>query len=816
MKSTSTVWPALLLIIFMSGNLFAQSENKTLGTGSVTGKVMDSILKEPIPYASVSVNTLKPALVTGSVTTESGEFKILGLDDGKYLLQIQFMGYEPVSKEINIDATHRELNLGTINLQAVAAELDAVNVVAERTTIEQRLDRKVITVGKDLTTSGPTASDIMNNVPSVSVDQQTGALSMRGNSNVQVMVDGKLSNIPAAQLLKQIPSASIKKIELITNPSAKYNPDGMSGIINIILHKDANIGFNGDVSTGLSYDENPIFTSGINLNYRNGKLNFYTNYSNNFEKEHNLGNIFRPADGSDQEFDFLSDSKSHLLKAGVDYYLNEKNTVSFFVNRNSYNGDNFGDANILYPNNARNFSQLFLDQNANHSEQYNLDYKINFAKDGHTLELEVDQNNYKDHATTDFDFSGATPLHDYQDLVNTKRDRSTINLDYINPLSDDSKLELGAQAILFGTEISFNSTGLSYNAQGNLVPTRATAFNYDRDIYSLYATYGKEYEKWSYQVGVRAEQAKVVADTNTVNAFKNDYFELYPSAYITYNPSEKNQYQISYSRRVDRPGISQVNPIRQFSTPLITQYGNTSLEPQFTNSLEVNYTRKLDKGSLTGSVFYRMIEDELNQAFFIDRFNLDRVILTYDNFDNTFSYGVELSSNYKPTDWWNFNASFDLYYQSQRGLSEQLDPAIENPTAADIMLVTRTVKNTAYNIRMSNNFQLTEKLTLSAFGMYRGLNKGLQFTGKPMFMVNTGLRYELWDGAGTVSVNYNDIFNTMNARFTGNYPYTQIGRFDWESNTIYVGLNYRFGKTDFKPKRRKQRETNEQSGGGVF
>lgn len=803
------------LVLFISlNNLFAQPA-QTEATGSVIGKVIDKDLDEPIPYASVSINTAQDVL-SGTVTTDSGEFEITGLPDGNYTLKIQFMGYESFSKTIAINKAHRSLQLGIIPLKTLTAELDAVNIVAERTTIEQRIDRKVINVGKDLTTSGATASDIMNNVPSVSVDQQTGALSLRGNSNVQVMVDGKLSNIPPAQLLKQIPSTSIKKIELITNPSAKYNPDGMSGIINIVLYKSANIGFNGDISTGLSYDENPVFNSGINLNYRNGKLNVYTNYSNNFGKYHNPGNIYRPDENSDQILDFLSDEKSHLIKAGIDYYINDHHTLSFFVNRNSYNGFDEGNVDIIYPDASRNLFQLFVNESANHSEQYNLDYKINFKKEDHSLELEIDQNNYKDGVTSSFDFSGRTPLRDYIDLIGTQRQRSTISLDYVNPLHDDAKLEFGAQAILFSTDVGYSSTGFSFNASGNLVPTRSTAFNYDRDIYALYATYGKNYEKWSYQMGIRAEQAEVVADTNAISAFKNDYLEFYPSAYVTFNPSEKNQYQVSYSRRVDRPGINQVNPIRKFSTPLITQYGNTDLTPQFTNSFEANYTRKLEKGSITGGIFYRVIEDQLNQAFFIDRFNLDRVILTYDNFDNTSSYGLELSSNYKPTAWWDFNASFDLYHQSQTGISEELNPNIEQPTAADIRLVERTIENTVYNVRMSNNFKLGEKLTLSAFGMYRGLNKGLQFTSKPMFMVNTGLRYEMWDGAGTVSLNYNDILNTMRSRFTGNYPYTQEGQFEWESNTIYLGINYRFGKTNFKAKKRKQRENNEQSAGGVF
>ena len=806
-----------LLILFATSTVKAQPKPTEVVTGSVKGVVMDSTLNQPIPYASIIISSGEDKIVTGGITNDDGSFNVEKIPEGNYNLKVQFIGYESFNHAISINRQNRDWDLGVVNLVPVASELDEVNIVAERTTIEQQIDRKVINVGKDLTTAGATASDIMNNIPSLSVDQQSGALTLRGNSNVQVMVDGKLSNIPTAQLLKQIPSTSIKKIELITNPSAKYNPEGMSGIINIVLHKNVNIGFNGDVNVGLSYEKNPKFNSGVNLNYRNGKFNFYSNYSNNFSVNSNYGNIYRPDDNSTQYFDIMDDDKSHLLKAGLDFYLNDKNTISVFTSQNRYNGENDGDVTILYPDNmSRNLTQLFTGENSNSSEQYNFDYKLEFEKEGHSIELEVDHNIYGGDEDSDFIFEGATPLSNYQDFVNTDRKRTTINLDYVNPLSESEKLEVGTQAILFNTDIGYSSTGLSFNGSGNLIPTPSTAFDYKRDIYSAYVTYGKNYEKWSYNVGARLERVNVAADTNSVRAFTNNYTQIYPSAFVTYNSSEKNQYQLSYSRRVDRPGVGQVNPIRQWSTPLITNYGNVNLQPQFTNSLEANYTRNMEKGSFTAGVFYRMIEDEINQAIFVDRFNLDRVILTFDNFENTSAYGFELSSNYKPFEWWSVNASFDLYNQTQKGLTETLDPAVENPTTEDIVMVTREIDNTAYNARIMNNFTVTKKLTLSAFGLYRGRAEGLQFKSKPMYFVNLGFRYSLWDDKGTFSINYNDIFNTMRARFSGKYPYSQIGEFNWESQTVFVGLSYRFGDSNFKAKKRKQREENEKSGGGIF
>ena len=807
------------LVVMLSICTFAFAKPNPDRNGSISGTVIDKNLQEAIPYVSVIIKDLNGEIITGGITDDLGEFTIEDIPDGKSNLFIQYIGYKTYTAEIEISKGSRKLKLGRIELEEDVEALDEVVVRAETSTIQQKLDRKVITVGKDLVTAGPTASDIMNNLPSVNVNPQTGEISMRGNSNVQVMVDGKLTNVPIAQLLKQIPSTAIKQVELITNPSAKYNPEGMSGIINIVLHKNVKLGVNGSASVGLTYEKQAKFNGSLDLNYRNGKFNIYGNYANNVSKNENYGHIYRPLDNSEQKFFFLDDSKSNIFKVGLDFYLNDNSTISFFTTQNLYEGKFSGDVDILYYDDPQfNQGQLFSSDGDNTSSTYNFDYKRDFEKEGHNIELEANYNDYNSDDAADFRFSGAAPIPNYEDFIDVESERLTMNLDYVNPLTETSKLELGAEARLYNTNQDYNSTGLSYNSIGDLIPTPSTKFDYTRDIYSAYATYGNKYEKWSYQAGLRVETVEVIADTNAVRSFSNDYVELYPSAYATYTPTEKNQYQVSYSRRVDRPGISQVNPIREWSTPLISSFGNTELQPQFTNSIEVNYTRSLEKGSITGGVFYRSINDEINRAVFIDRTNYNRVILTYDNFDNTSAYGVEVSSNYKPTKWWSFNASFDLYSQTQTGITETLqDPGDNPPTEEDIITQKVEVDNVAWNFRMFNNFSVTKNLTLSAFGFYRGENKGLQFEVEPMYFVNLGARYNLWDGKGTFSINYNDVFNTMKFAFEGSSPYPQHGEFNWESNTVYVGLSYRFGGGKYRAKSRKRRDDNEKSGsGGLF
>lgn len=783
--------------------------------GTIFGSVSDKVLNQPLPYVTVVVKSITGEVVTGGVTDDAGKFEIQKIPEGSYRVIIQYIGYKPYTTEIHLKKGNLKIDMGTILLEEDVAALDEVNIVAERSTIEQRLDKKVINIGKDLATAGPTASDIMNNLPTVNIDQQTGELSMRGNENVRVMVDGKLSNVPVAQLLKQIPSSSIKQIELITNPSAKYNPEGMSGLINIILHKNVNIGFNGTASVGLTFRENARFNAGLDLNYRHGKFNFYTNLGNNVSKQENGGLIERSLNNSREQVQFLDDSKSNLFKGGLDFYLNEKNTLSFFTNQNIYEGKGVGSSSVFYLDEpAWNQQQLFLFDNENISSQYNFNYKLNFEKTEHSLELEADYNTFSNETNGRYTFRGASPLENYSDNDETDRNQLTINLDYVNPISETVKVEAGAEARLFETNIDYASTGQSYNANGELVPTPATRFAYSRDIYSLYATFEKSFEKWSYQLGARVENVSVQADTNQVRAFTNDYFQVYPSAFVTYSVSEKNQFQLSYSRRVDRPGIDQVNPIREFNTPLISSYGNIKLEPQFTNSVELNYTRNLEKGNVTAGVFYRLVDHEINRAILVDRTNLDRSILTFQNFENTDFYGIELSGNYKPTKWWSFNTSFELYKRTQKGITEVFENPSETPSVDAIVTQVVAVDNITWNVRMSNNISVTKDFSLSAFGMYRAKNKGIQFEAEPFYFVNLGARYTLWDGRGTFSLNYNDVLNSRKFSFSGDTPYPQRGEFKNESNTIYVGLSYRFGGGDYKAKGRKNRDDNTTSGGG--
>ena len=430
--------------------------------GEISGRVIDSKLNTALPYVNIIIKSVSGDIITGGITDENGYFKITKIKENKVFVSIQYIGYTTLNRELTLDKETRKIDLGTLILEEDNSSLDEVTVIAETTSIQQKVDRKVITIGKDLAASG-TASELMIGIPSVNVDTQTGEISLRGNSNVRVMVDGKLSNVPTAQLLKQIPSTAIKSIELITNPSAKYNPEGMSGLINIVLHKNTMFGFNGNFSMRLAYERTPKFNSALNTNYRNGKINVYANYSNNISENKNHGNIQRSENNSEQLFKFNDDNKNHLLKFGIDYYINDKHTLSVFTSQNKTDAKNDGESNAIYLNNTLfNQTQFLFVDGDNSTSQYNFDYKINLDDEGHNIELEIDHNTFNSNNIADFSYPVGNST-DYLDFNKTERKRTTLNLDYANSINKNSKIELGIQANLFNSIIGYASTGDTYN-----------------------------------------------------------------------------------------------------------------------------------------------------------------------------------------------------------------------------------------------------------------------------------------------------------------------------------------------------------------
>lgn len=792
-------------------------------SGTLTGVAIDNALKQPMAYVNVSIFD-NDKLVTGGITNENGIFAIKDIPLKKVKVEITFIGYKKIIRELNFSENSKSINLNTVALEEDAIHLKGVEIISERSTIEQKIDRKVINIGKDIIASGNTASDILNNVPTVSVDAQTKEISLRGNSNVKILIDGKPSNIDAAQLLQQIPSSSIKQIELITNPSAKYNPEGMSGIINIILHKNSNEGFNGSINSGVTFGKTPKINTALNLNYKVGKVNFYTNYGLNHGKNNNYGFIESEKINNETRQDFNSTNKntSHLVKFGIDYYLDEKNTFSVYTNQNISRSSGGGLTTINYINPAFRDSDQFTNQHTKSNTQtYDFVYKHDFAKKDETLDFQANYSNTDNPDESTFDYIQENPFTNIITATDIQRDINylQLNVDYVNPLTESVKLEVGAE-----TRLQNIKNNLSENVAENsnlYIQDRDSNFDFTRNIHSFYTNIGKQWEKWSAQIGVRLEQYEIDGDfTNKVTSttlgenindnstISDKIFSVYPSLFFNYKATDKDSYNFNYSRRVDRPGIGQISPIREWSTPLVESRGNPSLEPQFTNSFEVNYTRIAKIGSITSGLFFRQINDEIGRVIYRNPSNIAQDILSYDNFENNHAVGVEVSANLKFAKWWSVNASTDAYFKTVKGTVENGNTGVQERGEVDV---------TVFNIRMSNNFVATKDLRFNLFGMYRGKDLGLQYERAAMYKMDIGTTYNILKGRGSITARLNDVFDTFNFAFNGDIPYRQQGQFNWESRTVYLGFNYNFGGGKNKALQRKQRDANEtQSSGGMI
>jgi outer membrane receptor protein involved in Fe transport len=797
----------LIMLLLLTAITSVHAQN----SGSVSGKVLEKSTNSPISYATVAIKEEGKTIASG-VTDDKGDFNLKNVPLKNYSLEIQYIGFKNYRTNLFFSDSKKEYAF-KVALEEEATQLKGVNIISERSTIEQKIDRKVITVGRDLTTAGASASEIMNNIPSVNVDQD-GKLSLRGNSNVRVLIDGRPSNIDPAQLLKQIPSTSIKKIELITNPSAKYNPEGMSGIINIILHKNANTGFNGSFNAGITFGKTAKYNNSLDLNYKVGKVNFFGSAGRNFGVYENKGHIDRLDTDLTQNLKITNDNDSRLYKIGMDYYINDNNTISVYTNQNSFDG--FGnvntDINYGLGSPIKNINQKSTYDGKNNNNTYNIAYKHIFKKEGHTLDVEGNFNDYKQPQIAYFDTkttdnTGNTLTSIYNDYIKDVRKNSTLNVDYVNPLNEKTTLEAGAEA-----RITRTTNDYSTENPATLPENRVSNYTYDIDIYSAYVTFGQKFKKFSYQLGARFESYKVQANLNNgFYKFDNDYITLYPSAYFTYNLNENNTFQFSYSRRVDRPSLEQTKPIREFSTPLVTSFGNPELRPQFTNSVEVNYTKTIGKSTFTAGVYVRSINDQISRALRPDEADPthQKQIMSFENYDHNTAYGFEMSANYKATKWLDIQPSIDFSSINQQGIVFNVDPITGDSSPFE-----KSINANSFNARLNANFKANKRLSFLLFGFFRGGVDGVQNNSHDMYKMDAGARYTLLDNKMTLSLRFNDVFDTMKYAFDATNPYPQRGEFKWESQTVYFGLSYNFGGGKNKSLQRKQREDNTNKGGG--
>ena len=801
----------------MSADLNVSNTEIKLAVGNVTGIIIGN---DGLGIANATVELLDEngKVIDSTFTEGDGSFVVENQAYGKYTLRITVGGESVYEQIVNISSD--SLDLGEIMVSTDVIQLGTTQARAEVSKIRTEIDKRVVEVGQDLVSAGATAGEVLNNIPSLTVDQQSGALSLRGNSNVRVFVDGKPSSQPVDQVLQQLPSNSIDKVEIITNPSAKYDPDGNSGIVNIITIKEQRKGYNVNTTLGYTRGANNRYNGSVNGNLNTGNVNLFGNYSTSFGKSNMAGKMLNIDEDIFQDFRLPSENRSHRFKAGLDWFISDKTAMTIYTNQNFSNMDMFNTSVLEYggiPGSLTDESNYLYD---NRGGDYSLNVSHEFEKKGHKIEFDGFLSSLDWTGDSEFNWQSARrgiedgdladALSNYDQYQTQEFNFSRFKLDYTLPVFEKGKIEAGMQYQTDDTKNQLLSSQILpvYHEDGTIgaVESQDIYFDFNRKILANYLNLGYQWEKIGLQLGLRHENVKedllteltgsadLPNDSESLNR-KENYF--YPSAFLTYQATENDQFSINYSRRVDRPGVWQLSPIRQWQTASVRQEGNPDLQPQFTDSYELGYMRTVGKrGSVNAAVFYRKIHDQMSRLIYQDEINPEILIMRNANVDDTESYGAELSWYLKNTNWWSMNGGVDLYNSKLKGFGPNN---------------TRLEKDfTAFTARLSNDFTLTDKLKMQLFTMYMGERAMLQGYSKPMFRQDIGLRYSFSNGKGTLSTRLSDIFNTFYARSITEMPVHQESTFRWESRTFYVGLTYNFGG---KVKTRADKQRNESESG---
>ncbi|NDK56808.1 outer membrane beta-barrel family protein [Pontibacter fetidus] len=825
----TSFYRSLFLLTFLT--LPAALSAQTTPSGKISGTLQDAVSKTPVGFANVVLLSARDSsLVTGATSDIEGKFILERVPEGRFMLRASMVGYPAkFVPNINITAASPTVSLGTIVISPTSTQLGEVQVTAERELVQYDLDKKVVNVSKDIAAQSGSVAEVMQNLPSVTVDID-GNVSMRGSQNVTILIDGKrsaLSNLT----LDQIPANLIESIELITNPSSKYNPEGTSGIINLVMKKEKKPGFHGSASvTAGTYDN---YNTSLNLNYRYFKWSLNGGYdyrqrtrpgtSNSFTTNYYLDTLDRTIDSTSYRLQHAkrnSTDVSHNFRFGADYYLNPKITLSGSAlyrfgqdeGRNTINYSFLDENRIQRSASIRNTT----DQEDEKAMGLTLGYRQTFDRKGQELTADVVFNTNVDDEISRFresDLASADLPEVQETLVDDGNYEFVANADYVHPISESSNLEAGFRSTFERLDEDSRFFNLD-NTTGQLVYDRELSnhFVYDEQVHALYANYNNKYKTISYQLGLRAEQTYTTSDQRTQNLISdNNYFSLFPTLFITNDFDDNNKVQFSYSRRINRPRSRFLNPFVDRSDIYNIQYGNPKLKPEFVNSLELGYLRYFGNASLNSTAFYRHTTDE------IERFRTPTTItitqmdeegneverevpaneITFLNLASNTSYGVELGVNYPVTNWWKLNGSIS-------GFRTEL-----NTTQNDTELSSSQI---SWNSKLNSTMTVWKDMDIQLSAFYRAPTADIQGRMEQMFSTDLGVKKDVWKKNGTISLRVSDLFNTRQFNFLSFGPeFRTESENRRQSRIIYLGFTYRLNSED---NQRNRRQNQDEQGGG--
>lgn len=774
-------------------------------SGIIKGLVVDSKTNEGMVYVNVViVNSTTQDFVKGTVTDETGSFEINSLQYGKYVARITLIGYTSVEKEFIISEAASSINLGTISIAEDAQLLGEVTVVGQRSQMQFQIDKRIFNAGQDIISTGGSVLDVLSNIPSVDVNMEE-EISLRGNTGVTVWINGRASGLSAenrSQILSQMPAANIDRVEIITNPSAKYNPEGTAGIINIIMKENTNKGYFGSIQG--KGDTNGAYGFDGNLNYNTDKLETSLSLSHRVNKSDLSGYSIRSNNdeqGVEQSFlnmdtEGTEEASSYLGTLGVTYHISPKIQLGF----NSYGFLEIEKVPETYTYSS-NMPENFLSSVRHVYEEddmkignVELNYRQKF-NDKSNLDVVVSRN-YLDlkglslfNQTSIFPEEKQTSGYQFHDQYVTIKTWE-IQADYVNEFGESNKLEAGYKGDLFARESTVETLSGSTSSTATPNNDLFNTYNFYQDVHALYTTFSKQINKFGFQVGLRGEYTTSEVHSfgfgeNTSNTpiFRNDYFNLYPSAYLSYQ-LDKNELQLNYSRRVSRPDRMHLNPFPDISDSTNIVTGNPYLTPQYANALELNYIHNWDNHILTASLYYRNINDVIQQISYMEN-NIMKT--TFENISNYTSTGAELIIKNKLIKRIDLTTSLNLFYNNLEGFSYL-------PQGADKPITGESMDGFSWTARMTANTLLPYDFLFQLTGNYNSRRVIAQGYTRPNGSFDIGLRKSFFDRKLNMTVTARNILHSRRAvNITSGTGFYQESMRSRSGFTLGVSLAYTFG-----------------------
>jgi outer membrane receptor protein involved in Fe transport len=789
------------IILFFSSAIFSQTGN----TGSIKGTVVDDSTRAPLEFVNVLLLVNEDSnSVSGTITDKSGRFEIDNVPAGKFFVKLSLIGYkERRTKSFIIDATHKKLNLGNVAMVMRPVNMNEVTVTAEKALLNNSIDRKVYNVESDVMSKSGSASEILQNVPSIQVDID-GNVSLRGSSNVRILVDGKTSQLMdknSAEVLQQMPANSIERIEVITNPSAKYKPDGTGGLINIVMKKNALPGVNGSVTANAGNKER--YNSSIRLNYKPDNFNVYGSYSIRKDNRNRFSTDLRTqTDASmnissyDQYLQSLASPLSQSGMLGMDYRMDESNT--FGISGNIFhNGFTRIDTTHNYLRNGAgmltgNYDRTRDDPEYENEYEMKGTYEHKFPGEDHALQAEFSASKSPEmednHYMNNYYFPATGQTWD-NTVIKQTDSRSQLSLDYTGPLDSLSKLEAGYAGEFNHNDFDYHADSLDA-ALGQFVTDngKSNRFLYDEYIHALYGTISRSFGALRIKAGIRPEL--VLRDVNLVtrdSAFTNNYFNIYPSIHFAYKLTEIAELQLNYSRRTNRPEGEDLNPFPEYRDPRNIQAGNPNLLPEYIHSLGLGCQFEYEHLTVLPGIYYRYTYNKFTTL--TEAIDDTTLLTTRKNLATDQSAGFELTASGNFGELFTANLSSNAFY-------EQIDAS--NLGYGDRKSVY------SWSGNMTVNAHLTKTLNWQINSSFNSARLTAQGENAPSYVVNTGIRQQLMDGRLSLTMTVADIFRTQKRELDLNTPALTrafVGKRD--AGIIYFGLTYHF---DTPPKSNKEEQ----------